>query len=193
MSGELNSPIIYVYDFEDRDVAKFIESLDDLESSHSADQDFIISINSSGGNLSALSGMLTRLNNSEHRIHTICNGRAFSAGLMLLAFGAQNGGSRVAIPGAALMLHEITWVVGYGIADIEDQTNHLVACNTYWNKQWADVLGLSRPSEVRDFIKKHAQGTDLYMSPNKAKNWNIIDRIGSIKVTPNSTWNVTLV
>ena len=83
-------------------------------------EDAYIFINSWGGNVCALNSMLSLMENSPTRFHTVAVGDAFSCGCLLLA----GGDVRYATDRATVMLHDISCMLRGQPDQIKEDLEH---------------------------------------------------------------------
>jgi len=126
-------------------------------------------INSNGGDVYEMLGIIDYIESLSVPINTICRGRAFSAAAVILACGT---GIRMASKRSCVMFHEsISFMDGIKISDMSAYINNL-------NSLENDVCNLlaSKSNKNADWWKQQ-QKTDLFLSAEQLKQYGIIDEI----------------
>jgi ATP-dependent Clp protease protease subunit len=126
-------------------------------------------INSNGGDVYEMLGIIDYIESLSVPINTICRGRAFSAAAVILACGT---GVRMASKRSCVMFHEsISFMDGIKISDMSAYINNL-------NSLENDVCNLlaSKSNKNADWWKQQ-QKTDLFLSAEQLKQYGIIDEI----------------
>jgi ATP-dependent Clp protease protease subunit len=126
-------------------------------------------INSNGGDVYEMLGIIDYIESLSVPINTICRGRAFSAAAVILACGT---GTRMASKRSCVMFHEsISFMDGIKISDMSAYINNL-------NSLENDVCNLlaSKSNKNADWWKQQ-QKTDLFLSAEQLKQYGIIDEI----------------
>ena len=126
-------------------------------------------INSNGGDVYEMLGIIDYIESLSVPINTICRGRAFSAAAVILACGT---GVRMASKRSCVMFHEsISFMDGIKISDMSAYINNL-------NSLENDVCNLlaSKSNKNADWWKQQ-QRTDLFLSAEQLKQYGIIDEI----------------
>ncbi len=158
----------------------------------SSGQPFIlVHIDSYGGNVDALNGMMAALHGAGLPVVTYVSSKANSCGAFLLGMGTP--GLRHASPGASIMLHQLSNSSTLG------QTNQGEAKAQYlvrMNEQLFERLSLhcDRPSGYFDRLISEAKYTDMNFDAEEARKHGIIDHIGApmIVVEPVLSYRLTL-
>jgi len=126
-------------------------------------------INSNGGDVYEMLGIIDYIESLSVPVNTICRGRAFSAAAVILACGT---GVRMASKRSCVMFHEsISFMDGIKISDMSAYINNL-------NSLENDVCNLlaSKSNKNADWWKQQ-QKTDLFLSAEQLKQYGIIDEI----------------
>jgi len=126
-------------------------------------------INSNGGDVYEMLGIIDYIESLSVPVNTICRGRAFSAAAVILACGT---GTRMASKRSCVMFHEsISFMDGIKISDMSAYINNL-------NSLENDVCNLlaSKSNKNADWWKQQ-QKTDLFLSAEQLKQYGIIDEI----------------
>ena len=126
-------------------------------------------INSNGGDVYEMLGIIDYIESLSVPINTICRGRAFSAAAVILACGT---GVRMASKRSCVMFHEsISFMDGIKISDMSAYINNL-------NSLENDVCNLlaSKSNKNADWWKQQ-QKTDLFLTADQLLEFGIIDEI----------------
>lgn len=129
-------------------------------------------IHTNGGSSSALVNIYDVMQMISAPVKTVCIGKAFSAGAVLLAAGAK--GERYAFKNSKIMIHGIQTVFpipGQSVIDNKNLLDFIEIENEKILKILAQHTG--QPLEkVREDCKR-----DVWMSPEEALDYGIIDQI----------------
>jgi ATP-dependent Clp protease protease subunit len=145
-------------------------------------------IDSYGGNIHSLFAILDVIDSSPVPVATICIGKAMSCGAILLASGAE--GYRYASPQSRILLHEASAGTIGKVSDMEQDIKHAQDLN----KSIYDLLD-KRSGNKKGFFQeklKANKNSDLHITPNQAKSWGIVDKIGLPKFTAEADITYTL-
>jgi ATP-dependent Clp protease protease subunit len=150
----------------------------------------VIQISSYGGEVDALFSMLdtmdaVRAMYPQLKLFTAVQGKAQSAGAVLLAYGDY----RFATPNSRIMVHQV--ISGTYGSQPENETEFTEV--TRMNEKLLKVL-ISRcklKKAVKDLKKELAH--NLYLTADKAKEYGIVDIIGSPKVIERKVYDVQIV
>ena len=129
-------------------------------------------INSHGGSVSGLFNIYDVMQMIKTPIRTICAGRCSSAAAVMLAAGTK--GERCAFSNSRIMIHGIQCVFpipGYDITKIKNYHDFLLEHNESIMKVLAHHTGQTL-ERIREDCKE-----DVWMSPEQALNYGIIDKI----------------
>lgn len=137
-----------------------------------------IKINSGGGSAYEMRTIIDLLKNSGLEIVTICTGVAMSAAVGLLVMGSK----RYAYPSSTIMIHQASsYSLNEGItrtttADAKSTADELSRLTDDYYKLIDNQISKSS-GFIKDLILKNGN-TDLFLSAEKAKEYNIIQAIG---------------
>lgn len=129
-------------------------------------------IHSNGGDASALASMYDVMQMIKSPVKTVCIGKAYSAGAVLLAAGSA--GNRYALKNAKVMIHGIQCgfpIPGFDITNSKNYYDFLEDHNDNIMKMLAHHTSFSL-QKVKDDCKR-----DLFLDAKQALNYNIIDHI----------------
>jgi len=137
------------------------------------EKDITILINSNGGDASALSAIYDTMHMIKAPVKTVCLGKCYSAGAVLLATGSP--GKRVAMKNSQIMIHGLQCsfpALGEGDSPrTEKYFNFLMKSNDTIMKMLSKHIG--KPIAE---IEKDCQ-RDLYLTADQALAYGIIDKI----------------
>lgn len=132
-------------------------------------------INSPGGSVTAALAIYDTMQYVKPDVITVCIGQAASAAAILLAAGAK--GKRMSLPNARVMIHQVMGGFEGQVRDVEIQTKEMVRIKHQINNILVKHTGQS--------LKKIETDTDrdFFMAPEEAKNYGLIDKVISDKIT----------
>lgn len=165
--------VIWVNKFDEESAKKFSEALikaskkDELEP-------IIVYIDSYGGEVDALSTMISVMDSVPNKIITACTGKAMSCGAILLS----HGDLRMMAPHARVMVHEISAGDIANVNDLLNSTKEVTRMNKYFMGLLASNCGYKSYKE----LPFSNECRDIYMNAEKALKFGIIDKIGTPKV-----------
>jgi ATP-dependent Clp protease protease subunit len=129
-----------------------------------------IYIDSYGGNVYQIFGVINIIESSKTPIHTICTGTAMSCGFMLLISGHRRFAYKYSTP----LYHQVSWEgIGGKIADTEQRMVEF--------KRMQDIIEEMTLRKTKITKKKLAQiykeKVDWFMTSAEAKRLGVIDEI----------------
>lgn len=180
-------PIIYMHEPVTPEYARrFVEAIEELECDRHEPM-AIIDINSPGGDLDALSVILSAMESSSMEIGTYVSGDATSAAAVILSAGAR--GKRFASKFSTIMLHPM--LVGAPLEPIEDIQRRIELASRQNEAMLTYVAKNCRKSLTALLKILHADGArDLYLTPSEALNLGMVDAVGTPKVVPATTLEI---
>lgn len=139
-------------------------------------QDISLYINSPGGSVTAGLAIYDTIQFVQCDVATYCLGQAASIAAVLLAAGTKK--KRYALPHARIMLHQ-PWGGARGSAkDILIHAEEILRLKETLGEVLSRHTGQSKERIIADSDR------DFYMSPEEAKQYNIVDEVvGSLKDT----------
>lgn len=183
---ELMPPKIYVTSFDVEDCLQYVEDLEKIVSLYGPEQPILLQIESPGGDLTGYFILSDALKLIQNPVYTYCVGMACSAGFGLLVTGAKNGGKRICSSDALLMVHGVQLGLN-GFNDLKD-VEEVVRISRVRNNQFLNLIaksiGLNNSDELEELVKKKTKSHDLYLTAQDSLDLNMIDMIGSAKLTP---------
>lgn len=173
---------IWVTEFNSQSLLAFYRKFNQLENDPSVGIIPIV-IDSYGGEIYALNGMISLIKTSRKKVLTFTMSKAKSCGLSLLAAGSK--GLRFISPYAEVLYHEASYFAGY---DKVTNQEAAVAVSRRLSdkllKQLADDSGT--PIEKLKQMVKEAGNADLQFTAEEAVKLGLADHIGmpSISIEP---------
>jgi ATP-dependent Clp protease protease subunit len=163
--------VIRVNNFNEDGYKQFCE---DMYKAQNTGQPIIpILIDSYGGQVYSLLGMITEIQNCKLPVATICESKAMSAGAMLFGFGNQ--GMRFMSPHATLMIHEVSSFTYGKVQDLKVDVVETDRLNTYIFEQLSKNCGKEK-NYFLDLIH-HKNHADWFMTAVEAKKHNLCNQI----------------
>lgn len=132
-------------------------------------KDIYFYINSPGGIVTSGLAMYDTMQYVMPEINTVCIGQAASMGSLLLSAGAS--GKRFSLPNSRIMIHQPSGGYQGQATDIEIHAQETLSLKKRLNEIYAKHTG-QKISVVEKSMER-----DNFMSPQKAKDFGIIDEI----------------
>ena len=163
--------IIKITDFDEKGYAHFYDSFQKAVNSKQAI--IPINIDSYGGSVYALLGMLELIRTSPVPVATYVATKAMSCGAVL--FSAGTDGYRFISPNATVLVHQVSSVAYGKVEDIEVSSKHTTALN----KQLMGILSTNCGHKANYFTKQLlANGNaDLYYNARESVRHNLANHI----------------
>ena len=133
------------------------------------DKDIQFYINSPGGSVSAGLAIYDTMQYIKADVSTICIGMAASMGAFLLSSGTK--GKRIALPSAALMIHQPSGGSQGAAAELTTQAAHILRIKERLNQILAENTGKPVETIAADCER------DNFMSAEEAKEYGLIDKV----------------
>ncbi len=127
-------------------------------------------INSPGGVVTSGLAIYDTMQHIRPPVATVCMGQAASMGSLLLAAGEK--GMRHALPNARIMVHQPSGGFQGQATDIEIHARETIAIRERLNNIYVKHTGQSLKA-VEDALER-----DNFMSPERAKEFGIVDHVG---------------
>jgi ATP-dependent Clp endopeptidase proteolytic subunit ClpP len=181
--GDINPKIVLVSNFDESGLRNF-ES--DFSKAVNIGQNIIpIKVDSYGGEVYALQGMIDLIESSKTPVATIMTSKGMSCGSFLTAFGTL--GYRYASPNATLMIHDIGGGAFDKYGEVIVRAEELKRLNDSLFKRMARHCGYQ---DEGFFLKQiHERGhSDWYLDAKEMKRLNLIDHIGYPKMVTEVTF-----
>jgi ATP-dependent Clp protease protease subunit len=176
--------IVRVNKFGPESSTKFSEQ---FSYAHSIDQPVIpVVVDSFGGTVYDLMGMLDTIEQSDRPVATIVEGKAFSCGAFLFSAGSE--GYRFMGPYSTLMIHQVS------ISDMDTKTveelgvtsAELNRINRILFSRMAISCG-HEPDYFMDLLNEKRHNADWYMDPREAVRHNLANNVGLPEYTTEVT------
>lgn len=165
---------IWVHDITEQTAAMFREHVIEV---HKVIPDFhpiIIYIDSCGGAADALAVMIETIDCIQRPVFTVCVGKAFSAGAILLSHGDE----RWCGQHSRVMVHELLAGTEGNINDIKSDAAEMVRMNIHWMDVLANNCGIKGGYKGFKKLLRTYDGRDVYMPATQALKFGIVDHIG---------------
>ena len=125
-------------------------------------------INSPGGDIHEMMGIIDYIESLDVKVNTICRGRAFSAAAIILACGT---GNRMMSKRSTVMFHQSSSFLGGKMSDISAYLDNVKNIE----KTIYDILA-DKTNKDQAWWKDNMK-TDLYLTAEQLKEFNVIDEI----------------
>ena len=125
-------------------------------------------INSPGGDVHEMLGIIDYIESLDVKVNTICRGRAFSAAAIILACGT---GTRMMSKRSTVMFHQSSSFLGGKMSDISAYLDNVKNIE----KTIYDILA-EKTNKDQSWWKDNMK-TDLYLTAEQLKEFNVIDEI----------------
>ena len=132
-------------------------------------KDIYLYINSPGGIVTSGLAMYDTMQYIKPEVNTVCIGQAASMGSLLLTAGAK--GKRFSLPNSRIMIHQPSGGYRGQATDIEIHARETMALKKRLNEIYVEHTG-----QNLDTIEKSME-RDNFMSPEKAKEFGLIDSV----------------
>jgi len=125
-------------------------------------------INSPGGDVHEMLGIIDYIESLEVKVNTICRGRAFSAAAIILSCGT---GTRMMSKRSTVMFHQSSSFLGGKMSDITAYLDNVKNLE----KSIYDILA-DKTNKDQAWWKDNMK-SDLYLTAEQLKEYNVIDTI----------------
>lgn len=135
------------------------------------EEEICMYINSPGGVITAGMAIYDTMNYISCDVKTICIGQACSMGALLLTAGTK--GKRFSLPNSTIMIHQPLGGASGQATEIEIQANEILRLKKHLN----EIMSKKTYGKVtyKEMVK--LTDRDNYLSPEKALEYGIIDKI----------------
>jgi ATP-dependent Clp protease protease subunit len=166
---------IWVQQFNEEKALAFCKDLFKASEERAKDQPIIIYIDSYGGQVDALTTMLSAMGTVPNDIITVCMGKAMSCGAILLS----SGDKRFISPHGRVMIHELSSMNDGNVQDVLNHAGELERLN----RKLMGLLAKNCKMTLNQLSKHFTnERRDLYLTPTQAKKFGIVDAIGVPKL-----------
>ena len=163
---------VFITEFDDESIKRFKE---DFYAALDTGQNIIpVYIDSPGGDVTAVLGMVDIIKSSPVPVATIALGFCASAGTILLSSGSE--GYRYAAKHTQLMLHDLSAGIAGKEEEIKIYTKFLDKLQEILYGIYDDNTG--HPKGTYKRLIKKGRNLDMYIDVKKAKEINLINHIG---------------
>ena len=168
-------PVLWVAEFGPEDAQDFFMDFVSLQSNSDVSTIFIY-VDSFGGHIDSLSSMIELIESSPKPVATVCIGKSFSAGAILVALGHK--GMRWIAPNSRLMFHRVS------LMPIDEQIsapllNNIAKELLRINDTWLKKVVLRSSMTWTEFNKElDKRGGEWYLTAKEAKKRGFVDHIG---------------
>ena len=164
-SIEIVSKEIILINEDDR----YLEKLYKLDDLNYKAKPITIYIDTYGGTVYQIFGLMSIMEKSVTPIHTICTGVAMSCGFMMLIYGHKRFCYELGTP----LYHQISNLIGGKIEDLKQEMDELNRVQNKWEELTIRKTKISK--EVLD--KNRKEKIDWFMTAEEALKLGVIDEI----------------
>ena len=136
-------------------------------------------IDSYGGQVDALAKMLDTMDEVPNRFVTVCMGKAMSCGAILLS----HGDLRFVSAHSRVMVHNVSAGVIGDVTEMQSNTEEAQRINEVFIGLLAKNCKMSY-KDLQDKIKESTDSKNIYLSPEDALKFGIVDKIGVPELVP---------
>lgn len=170
-------PIMWITEFGTDDAQDFFMNFVALQSNGDVNTIFLY-VDSFGGAIDSLSTMIELIESSPKPVATVCIGKAFSAGAMLVALGHK--GMRWVAPNSRLMFHRVALAISgddeqMSAPSLNNTAKELLRINDTWLKK---VVARSDMTWTEFNKELDAHGGEWYLTANEAQERGFVDHVG---------------
>ncbi len=169
---DFNDSVIYLTnDIEDDTLVDFmirVRAIIGNRTEQEKDMPINIIINSLGGDIHAMLGIIDYIESLSVKVNTICRGKAFSAAAIILACGT---GSRMMSKRSSVMFHQSSSFLDGKMSDIAAYLDNIKNLETTIYDLLAD-----RTKKDADWWRDKMK-SDLFLSTNDLIEYGVIDQI----------------
>jgi len=181
----LDAPVVCVNRFEEDTARDFADALSFFEQDKSIDK-ILVKIDSYGGDMYAVLSMIESIEACSKPVYTFCSGKAMSAGALLLSAGKKRFVGKY----STVMVHEVQGEASGSTAQVHaDATEQIRLQDLY-----VTILAKNCKKKV-DQVKTllgSSSGADVFLNAKQAKEFGLVDKIGTPKVNKKTTWHFSL-
>jgi ATP-dependent Clp protease protease subunit len=147
-----------------------------------------VEVDSYGGSVHSVMGMVTIMEESPIPVATICSTKMMSAGAVLFSFGTD--GYRFMHPDATMMIHDASYGTDGKVEDMKVSTQYVDDLNKRMFKKLARHIGKD-PEYIMGKIKEHNH-LDWFLTAQQAKKLGIVNhlRLPTMEVNVNLEINI---
>lgn len=172
---------VWVHSFETKESIEACQKILKC-SERSPEEPIVIYIDSYGGSVYGMAGIISTLDSIPNPIITVAMGKAMSAGAILLS----HGDLRFVGPHAQIMVHEISAGFWGNVKDMGNENENIQQLNKYWMNLLAKNCGKSHKQLDAIFTSKR----EVYMGAKQAVSFGIADHIGVPKLEKHMVFQI---
>lgn len=188
MMGKSDSDEIVVNEFTEDAAQNFRDGL--IEASKKDPKEpLIVYIDSYGGEVDALAKMIETMDEVPNPIITVTLGKAMSCGAILLSHGDMRFCGRH----SRVMVHEVFCGAIGDVHDVSRTSEEIKRLNKYFMHLLAKNCNIKGGYDTLREMIKGQDGRDNYMDAQQAKDFGIVDAIGTPKVNKLLMYQVEIV
>jgi len=166
-----DSVIYLTEDIDDNTLIDFmirVRAILNSRTSEQQDEPINLIINSNGGDIHNMLGIIDYIESLSVKVNTICRGRAFSAAAIILSCGT---GTRMMSKRSTVMFHQSSSFLGGKMSDISAYLDNVKNIE----KTIYDILA-DKTNKDQAWWKDNMK-SDLYLTAEQLKEYNVIDEI----------------
>jgi len=177
---------IWVHEINEQTAVQFREHVIEVYRRTPDFQPIIVYIDSQGGTADAMAMMIETLDCIDRPVFTVCLGRAFSAGAIILSHGDQRWCGKH----SRVMVHEMLAGTEGNINDIKSDASEMTRLNRYWMNILAENCKIKDGYKGFKKLLRDYDGRDVYLNAQQAVKFGIVDHIGIPVIEVVTTTNV---
>lgn len=170
---------IYVTAFTEKSAQRFRQQVHEVVDECGPDKPIIVYIDSYGGYADSLASMLETMDEVPNPFITVAIGKSMSCGAILLSHGDYRFCGRY----ARVMVHEVQSVVWGNARTMKNDLNETLRLNRKLMELLAKNCGMKSYEELKDRFKQK-DADELWMGPEDALKFGIVDHVGMPKLIP---------
>lgn len=175
---------IWVHSFNEESAQRFREQV--MERARRGPQLIIpIYIDSYGGYVDSLAKMLETMDEVPNRFITIASGKAMSCGAILLSHGDMRFVGRL----SRVMIHNISSGSWGDVHAMKADSEESMRLNKIFMKLLAENCGMAY-EDLQRKIKDTTDSKQIWLSPEDALKFGIVDHVGTPDIMPLLQWSV---
>lgn len=178
-----NTKEIYVTSFTEKSAQQFREQVQEVVGEYGPDRPIVVYIDSYGGFVDSLASMLETMDEVPNPFITVAIGKSMSCGAILLSHGDYRFCGRY----ARVMVHEVQSGAWGNVRSMKNDVNEVLRLNCRMMELLAKNCGMKSYEELKERFKQK-DADELWMSPEDALKFGIVDYVGMPKLIPVSTY-----
>ena len=163
--------VVRVTNFTEDSLGEFI---DDFNEAINTGQPIVpVEIDSYGGQIHSVMGMVEVMESSPIPVATVCSTKIMSAGAVLFSFGTE--GHRYMHPDATMMIHDASYGTNGKVEDMKVSTKYADELNKKMFKKMARHIG-QKSDYILNMIKERNH-LDWFLTAQQAKKLGIVNHL----------------